>query len=225
LPIAMGERRPWRVRDAVVVFVAGTVAATLAYLAVGDATVLALFGVVIPAQLVGMALAIIALVPRRLPWREAFRWSARWSDLVGLPIGFGIQVVLALLITSIADAVNIEISTQEVVDSAAAAGEWFEWALVAVGIVVLGPLVEEIVFRGIVLRALEGRSRFIAVYGSAVLFAAAHALDPAAWLMLPSLFVLGVVLGYEVLRTGRLGRVVAIHAGFNALALLGLLVG
>jgi membrane protease YdiL (CAAX protease family) len=57
------------------------------------------------------------------------------------------------------------------------------------------------------------------------LFAAAHALDRAAWLMLPTLFVLGVVLGYEVLRTGRLGRAFAIHAGFNLLALLGLILG
>ncbi|HUG74414.1 MAG TPA: CPBP family intramembrane glutamic endopeptidase [Acidimicrobiia bacterium] len=221
----MDEPRPWRVMDAVVVFVAGTAAATAAYLAVGDATVLAVFGVIIPAQLVGMVLALAALVPRRKPWRESFRWSVRWSDLVGLPIGLGIQVVLALLVGSIASAVEIEIPTQEVIDSAAAAGVWFEWVLVAVGLVVLGPLVEEVLFRGVLLRALERRSRFIAVYGSALLFAAAHAFDPAAWFMLPSLFVLGVVLGYEVLRTGRLGRVVAIHAGFNSLALGGLIVG
>jgi hypothetical protein len=221
----MGEPRPWRVRDAVVVFVAGTAAATTAFLAVGDATVFAVFGVIIPAQLVGMVLAFAVLIPRRPPWRESFRWSARWSDVVGLPIGIGIQVVLALLVASIASAVDIEIPTQEVIDSAAAARTGFEWTLVGVGIVVLGPVVEEVLFRGVLLRVLELRSRFIAVYGSALLFAAAHAFDPAAWLMLPSLFVLGVVLGYEVLRTGRLGRVVAIHAGFNLLALVGLMLG
>jgi hypothetical protein len=43
--------------------------------------------------------------------------------------------------------------------------------------------------------------------------------------MLPTLFVLGVVLGYEMLRTGRMGRVFAIHAGFNSLALVGLILG
>ncbi|MEX2323664.1 MAG: type II CAAX endopeptidase family protein [Acidimicrobiia bacterium] len=220
----MDEPRPWRVRDAVAVFVAGTAAATAAYLAVGDATVLAVFGVIIPAQLVGIVLALAALAPRRQPWRQSFRWSAHWSDLVGLPIGLGIQVVLALVVASIARSVDIEIPTQEVIDSAAAAATWFEWTLVAVGIVVLGPLVEEVLFRGVLLGALERRSRFVAVYGSALLFASAHALDSAAWLMLPSLFVLGVVLGYEVLRTGRLGRVVAIHAGFNFLALVGLIV-
>jgi hypothetical protein len=221
----MAEPRPWRVRDAAAVFVAGTVAATAAYLAVGDATVLAFFGVIIPAQLAGMVLAFAVLAPRRPPWRESFRWSARWSDLVGLPIGLGIQVVLALLVASIAGAMEIEMPTQEFIESAAAAGTWLEWTLVAVGMVVLGPLVEELLFRGALLHALERRSRFLAVYGSALLFAAAHALDRAAWLMLPTLFVLGVVLGYEVLRTGRLGRAFAIHAGFNLLALLGLILG
>lgn len=220
----MGEVRPWSVIDALAVFLAGTVAATLAYLAVGDGTVSAIFGVIIPVQFVGMFGVLAWLARRRPPWRGSLRWSARWNDLVGIPIGFGIQIVLALIVASVAEAMEFEIPTQDVIDSAAAAQTWLEWALVGIGIVILAPLVEELVFRGVLVRALERRSRFLAVYGSALLFAAAHAFDPGARLMLPSLFVLGVVLGYEVLRTGRLGRVVAIHAGFNLLALVAIAV-
>ena len=219
------ERRPWRMRDALVAFVTGVVTSTVAYLLVNGDPVADAFGVVLPAQIVGMVGALAWIGRRRQPWRHALRWSARWSDLVGIPIGFGIQVVLALVLATLIETFGLESPGQHVLYTAADAATAGQWVLVVLGAVVLAPVAEEILFRGVMVRALENRGRRVAVYTSAFLFSAAHGLDPGAWILLPSLFVVGVVLGYELLRTGRLGRAIAIHAGFNLLPVIGLIAG
>src|SRR5690606_4759160 len=67
-----------------------------------------------------------------------------------------------------------------------------ERILVAVGIVALGPLTEEILFRGALFRPLAiDKSPLVVVPLTALLFAAAH-LDPHA---VPHLFLMGLVLG------------------------------
>jgi hypothetical protein len=83
--------------------------------------------------------------------------------------------------------------------------------------VVLAPLAEEVVFRGLALplltRAVSAR---VGVLGTAVLFAGIHANLSVA---LP-LFVVGVCLAVGYLRSGTLVVPVAMHMGFNAMNLL-----
>jgi membrane protease YdiL (CAAX protease family) len=212
-------------RDAFGAFLVGIVTSTAAYIMVDGDSVAETFGVVLPAQMVGLVGTVAWLGRRRDPWRQALRWSARWSDLVGVPVGFGIQVVLALLLATLIETFGLDTPGQEVLDTAASAASAGQWVLVVLGAVVLAPVAEEILFRGVMVRALEKRGRRFSVYASALLFSAAHAFDPGAWILLPSLFVVGVVLGYELLRTGRLGRAIAIHAGFNLLPVVGLIAG
>jgi membrane protease YdiL (CAAX protease family) len=221
------ERKPWRLRDAAAALGGGVLAAIIAFLVVdpasADAT--AVFGVLVPAQSLGMLATVAFLARRRQPWREALRWSVNRSDWLGLLIGAGLQVALALVAATLLEVVlRRELPTQEVVEAVGSAAGTLDWALVVLGVVVLAPIAEEIVFRGVVLRALERtRGRRIAVYGSASLFALIHLLDPNAVVAVPFLFVLGVILGNEVIRTGRLGRAVTIHAGFNLVTVLALM--
>lgn len=99
-----------------------------------------------------------------------------------------------------------------------------ELVVAAVAIVVLAPLAEELLFRGILLRALARRvSPGAAVAGSAVLFAGAHLVSPSAAPVLAPLLALGVVSGLRAVRTGDLSQSVLLHAGFNLLGVLGLL--
>jgi len=87
--------------------------------------------------------------------------------------------------------------------------------------VVLAPVAEELVFRGILLRSLARRfSPWAAAFGSAGAFALGHLLDPNAALAVPALFVAGLVLARQVLVSGRLGGAIAMHAGFNLLSVL-----
>lgn len=217
--IETAERRPWRVRDGVLALLGGLVATVIALVAVasGGLGVTDLFGVVVPAQSVGTLAVVALLARRRTPWRQALRGSVTPGDAIGLLIGAGLQIALSL-----AAALFLEFflrrptPTQEVVGLAAEAVSAVDWVLVVLGVVILAPLAEEVVFRGIILRALEERrGRRPAVYLSAAGFAVIHLLDPNAIVAVPFLFVLGIVLGNQVIRTGRLGRAVMIHAGFN----------
>lgn len=94
--------------------------------------------------------------------------------------------------------------------------------LLLILVVVVGaPIVEEIFYRGLVLRALERRvgPRW-AVVGSALLFGIAH----FQLLQLPALVAFGLIAGVLAQRTGRLGPSMWAHAGFNAYTVFSLLV-
>ena len=84
-------------------------------------------------------------------------------------------------------------------------------AVLAVG----APLVEELFFRGLVLRALAGRLPVpAAVVVSGLAFALAH-FEAAQF---AGLALFGVILGVLAWRSGRLGPGIAAHAAFNAVA-------
>lgn len=92
--------------------------------------------------------------------------------------------------------------------------------LLVVVVAVAAPLVEEIFFRGLVLRSLERRmGTALAVVASSLIFGLTH----FQLLELPALFLFGVVAALLVLRTGRLGTAMCAHFAFNGLAVLTLL--
>jgi membrane protease YdiL (CAAX protease family) len=87
-------------------------------------------------------------------------------------------------------------------------------------VVVAAPIVEEIFFRGLVLRSLERRmsTRWSIVVSSAI-FGAAH-FEPLQFL---ALFLFGLVAAVLATRTGRLGPGIWAHVAFNAFAVISLL--
>jgi membrane protease YdiL (CAAX protease family) len=92
------------------------------------------------------------------------------------------------------------------------------WLVVLFGVVVIGaPLVEELVYRGLLQRAAVRRVQdWLAV----VLIAAFFALIHFRWVEYPGLFLFGLVLGTCALLTGRLGMGILAHMAFNATGLL-----
>ena len=201
----------------------GLGASALAVIAVsrGGMSTLELFAVVIPVQAGGTLAASLMMAARRGPVREVLALRARWSDLTGLAVGAGIQLVLSALAVAIVETFfGGDVPGQEVVEAAESTGDAVARAFVVVGVVVLGPLAEEVVFRGMLLSALLGRGRRWAVGVSSLSFALLHLLDPNAAFSVPFLLILAVVLGTERLRTGRLGRPIAIHAGFNLVTVI-----
>ncbi len=76
------------------------------------------------------------------------------------------------------------------------------------------PIIEELFYRGLLLRALERRFGEVwAIAGSAILFGASH----FQLLQLPALTLLGALLAVLVFRTGRFGPAIAPHMVFNLL--------
>jgi membrane protease YdiL (CAAX protease family) len=88
-------------------------------------------------------------------------------------------------------------------------------AAMALAIILVGPALEEILFRGALFRPmLKNYSGWLVIGVSAVLFALAHPLRQE-WL---PVFLLGLVLGYVRRGSGSLVPSTLMHASFNAVA-------
>jgi len=100
------------------------------------------------------------------------------------------------------------------------------WTLVLVGVqaIVLAPVVEEFLYRGVLLWALlRGTGPVAALVASSALFAVVHA--PAEPQGVVPLFFLGMALAYVAYRTRSLVAPIVAHALFNALMVGGTMWG
>lgn len=92
--------------------------------------------------------------------------------------------------------------------------------LLALLVVCVAPVVEELVFRGVLLSGLASRMRIgWAIVASAVIFGCVHLPDfKFAWYPVPALILLGLVLGWLRVRTHSLWPSIALHATNNCVA-------
>lgn len=93
--------------------------------------------------------------------------------------------------------------------------------LVTTGVVLvaLGPIVEEVFFRGALLQPLQRRYGLVTVLVmTSFYFAAAH----VEWRLWPPLILVGAVLGLLRVTTGSLAPAVLLHATFNGISFAGL---
>jgi membrane protease YdiL (CAAX protease family) len=147
----------------------------------------------------------------------------RWIDLVGIPIGVGGQILVALIYVPIAQHVH-NFNQQFNAPSQRLTGGSHGVGYVVIGIctVVGAPFFEELFFRGVLLRSLArlfgdvGRwvGPALAIVVTGVLFGLAHAES----LQLLGLALFGVILSFIAYRTGRLGMNMVAHATFNLMA-------
>jgi membrane protease YdiL (CAAX protease family) len=149
-----------------------------------------------------------------------FGLVARATDAIrGVPVGVVCQLVLVPLIylpfRTFVDVDKLDEPARELADKAHGLG----FVALAVVLVVGAPIVEELFFRGLLLRSLERRwGGGWAIAGSSVLFGLAH----FELLQLPALVAFGVVLGLMAHRTGRLGPSIFAHMAFNAITVISL---
>lgn len=143
-----------------------------------------------------------------------------WRDGGWLLVGLGLQVAALVALIPIAELAGADDAPQEAVQRLEDAGG-AQLALLGFGVVVVAPVVEELVFRGLLLRSLLRRmSPGWAVAVSSGLFGLVHLADPGAAVVVPGLVALGVVTGIEATRTGSLSRPILLHAGFNLLTVV-----
>ena len=152
---------------------------------------------------------------------DDLRLSFRPIDMIGLPLGVVSQLALVPALywplrqlwpeTFATD--RLSERAQELWDRAEG-----RWVVVLVLIVAVGaPLVEEIVYRGLIQQALQSRlNDVVAVVVAAAFFAFVH----LQAIEFPGLFLFGLVLGTCFMRTGRLGMGILAHVGFNAVGLM-----
>lgn len=149
-------------------------------------------------------------------------YAARFApvDLVGVPLGVATQLLAVPLVyvplqAWFPDAFSderLEERAQDLVDRAGGATLVLLVVVVAVG----APLVEELVYRGLLQRSLSARLGPIAgLVVASAWFAVVHP-SPVEY---PGLFVAGLAFGAGVVVTGRIGIAIVTHAAFNVTGL------
>lgn len=154
-------------------------------------------------------------------FRDDYQLDARGVDLLGVPIGVLTQLVLVPLVYLPLERLWEDVFTDErltenakdLVDRASGGSMVLLVLIVCVG----APLVEELVYRGLVQGSLADRVNPLPAWlAASALFAVIH-FRPVEY---PGLLVIGLMCGACALVTGRLGMAIACHVGFNVTGLL-----
>lgn len=151
-------------------------------------------------------------------------------DAVGIFIGVGGQIVVAVMYAPFRNHIhNFDGPAQKLTGSSHGGG----FIVIALATVLVVPFIEEIFFRGLLLRALvrlcmprvatAGVARTIGVVVAIVLDGLLFGLAHGELVQLAGLAVFGVVLAAISYRTGRLGMNVISHASFNLVAVIAIL--
>jgi membrane protease YdiL (CAAX protease family) len=230
---ATGARRPilrWGLPDAVLVqwffvlLVLGGIASWLSGARDrggdgADSVTAAGFAVAVGLQY-GTALgtaAIVAHVKGLGSLRRDFGFVVRLRDWRWVPIGLGLQIGM---LVALAPMEILSSKRQQIVEDLEKAGG-AKLAVITLTALIVAPAVEELLFRGVLLRALARRvPPAAAIAGSGLAFGLVHLVDPNAVAVVPGLVALGMVSSLVALRTGDLSRSVLLHVGFNSLAVV-----
>lgn len=155
------------------------------------------------------------------------------KDTFYVGVGLVLQMILALVFLPLAELLFPDGRPPQQVADAIASSEsstLLRLSLVFAA-VILAPVTEELIFRGVLIKALQQRSRTFIIVVTSAIFAAVHLLGldfervwASALLVLPPIFILGMILAWLTLKTGRLGPAIFLHSGWNLLAALVLLV-
>lgn len=220
---------------------AGALAALTAGLAAGvlfgpdSGGAVGLFWLVVPAQNLGVIGVLIWLGRRRgsdNPARElGLRVEPRqaWWILAGV----GALTALGLLAAGLLELLGVESreNAQAILERVFETRGTVTAAAVVIGVVILGPVAEELLYRGLTLQTVlqGGRPPALAATVSAAVFTLVHLLaDPSLFstagaVTLTTLFLLGLFLGALRIRTGGLGAPIFVHSGFNLTSVLAVL--
>jgi membrane protease YdiL (CAAX protease family) len=151
----------------------------------------------------------------------------RGSDWWGVPAGMVLQVAIAVITAPLIIWLFPDGPPEQSISEIAGQSQsTIDQLSVFIAVAVAAPLIEEMLFRGMLLSWLTRRMRnWPAIVVSSAVFAGVHLLDPNAIAVIPGLFLLGVVLAWVALRRGDLSLPIAIHSGINLLAAISILYG
>lgn len=217
--------RSWSVVDFILIWLGGLLGTALFFaagVALGNEDITILFG--LAGQYVGN-LGVLWLL-----WRYKedpdIGFNIQGGDFVYIGLGLILQVAAALLLLPVANLLFPDGQPpQDVADIIAGADSTMLQVGLLLAAVVLGPVTEELMYRGVLLRALTVRGDRFALWVSALVFSLIHVVGlnmEAFWqsavTVLPPLFILGLILARITQRSGRLGPAIFLHSGWNLLA-------
>lgn len=160
-------------------------------------------------------LAVVLWIARGLPKRTVFALRAPVSWQRALSLGFGVFVLIWVVSLALGPLLHPDR------EQGLAPDHWepahaAAFALNVVALAVIGPIVEELTFRGLGFTLLSQFGRWQTILAIGVLFGLWHGLVEA----LPVLFTFGAGLAYLRSRTNSIYPGMVLHMLFNGLALL-----
>lgn len=224
--------KSWSIADFVLVWMGGLFGAQVLLLSAGrDSSTGSLVLLSLAGSYIGYAGTIWLLSRRKSDADLGLRIEP--GDIAYLALGLFLQLAMALLLQPLAelllpDGGQPQGVAEELLNSA---GSTTLQIVLFGAAVLLSPVFEELVFRGVLLKAVIEKSRGFVMTVTATVFALVHILDldldnlaASAAVVLPPIFLLGLLLAWLTLRTGRLGPAIFVHSGWNLLAAIVLLV-
>ena len=204
-------RRSWSVVDFILIWLGGLLGSAIFLavgVAVGDRDLSLLLG--LAGQYIGN-LGVFWII-RRYKENPDIGFVIRGSDAAFIALGLFLQIAVAVLLLPLSNLLFPDgRPPQEMADIIAGADTPILQIGLVLAAVVLAPVTEELMFRGVLLRALEPRGRGMALIVSSLVFTAVHLLGldlemlwQSALVVLPPIFGLGLLLGWLTQRTGRL---------------------
>ncbi len=187
----------------------------------GDLTIAQLAAVVTSGWVV-FAIAVVVVSRRSGSGDVLGDFAIRFApiDLVGVPLGIASQLLVVPALYLPLRAIWPDTFTDERIEQRAenlveGAQGWLV-VLLALIVVAGAPLVEEVVYRGMLQRSLAGAlGPIVGLVLASVWFSLIH-LSPVEY---PGLFLAGLIFGGCVAVTGRIGPAIVTHAAFNATGL------
>lgn len=217
--------RSWSLIDFGLIWLGGLLGTAVFFaagVAIGNDDLTILFG--LAGQYAGN-LGVLWLLGRSRE-RSDLGFNIQGGDFVYIGLGLILQIAAALLLLPLSNLLFPDGQPpQDVADVIAGADSTMLQIGLIMAAVVLGPVTEELMYRGVLLRALSGRGDRFALWVSSLVFSLVHVVGlntEAFWqsavTVLPPLFVLGLILARLTQRTGRLGPAIFLHSGWNLLA-------
>ncbi|MDX1624725.1 MAG: CPBP family intramembrane glutamic endopeptidase [Gemmatimonadota bacterium] len=173
----------------------------------------------LPTELALVAAIGWAVARTRLGWRRALLLG-RLEPATLLPLGLvliGAITVFGELYVVMQKLVPVPAAFEETLRELLRISGPVDFAVTVGVAVVVAPILEEALFRGVVLQGLaRSRGPRAAVGWSAIFFSLFHLYNP--WQILPTFF-LGLVLAWVVMTTRTLLSGILVHGAFNAISL------
>jgi membrane protease YdiL (CAAX protease family) len=177
-----------------------------------------------------VAAILVVKHSHRWSWSRGFGLKFQWIDIAwGLGAAFIAHAAVLLIETSV---LGFQLATSPAIPTSLSS--LFSLLLIVSFGVVLSPLIEEVFFRGMLLRELDAQLRSWRLPGSvavlssvvlsSVLFGAVHIIGMSpgvvTFTVFASTMVFGIIAATLSTLTGRIGAAIIAHATFNALVLV-----
>jgi Predicted metal-dependent membrane protease len=160
--------------------------------------------------------AVLLLNASQIPRRWAFPARRPKAFLLFCAVGccLGVSLLGGILVQIVSVVTQALLGVTPVAAEAAMPVGIPETIIFALNIALVAPLVEEILFRGVIMQSLRPFGDGFALVASSILFGLAH----GNLVQTPNALVMGLVIGYFVLRTNSLWTGIVLHMVNNAIS-------